>query len=239
MAGHRPGEACSVLPAGCRGSAPVRPVCSRHCRAAGAAAFLRRGQGRRHSWASSAVSAWVGRQWLCRGDAGCARAAVAVLVQLCAGHQLTRSRRGGCRCPHLSASHVPTGTRCSVSYLHYGCIPLKNGSRFCRPSPWANTAWHPPFPVTTGQPHSSGTALRLQCCWLPSLAPHPPDPIGVSACTAGSQLCELEPCGLSSLPVLKAAAHIWQTSAVRPRSGSCRPWRCPRRSLPGPARQRD
>lgn len=45
---------------------------------------------------------------------------------------------------------------------------------------------------------------------------------------------------LGSRPVLEAAAHIWQTAAERPRSGSCRRCRYPAgTALPCPARQWD
>lgn len=68
----------------------------------------------------------------------------------------------------------PPGTRCSVSCLHHGCIPLKTGPVLL-PRRGHTQSW-----VTIGHPHSSGNALAQRSgssaaacpAWPLTLLPH-------------------------------------------------------------------
>lgn len=198
--------------------------CSQHCRAAPAAPSCggtgerRRRQlgflcGERVGGAAGAVP---GQQWLC-----------------CCSSVLVTSSPEAEGVAAGAPTHVPAGTRCSMSCLHCGCIPVKSGSQFCCPH-----HGHPPLPVTLLW-QCPGTAPRPQPCWLPSLASHPPDSMGSVPALQGGSAVSWSPHGLSSLPALEAAAHIWQTSAEGPAAGAagcaaargapCPAWPCPAR----------
>lgn len=105
-----------------------------------------------------------------------------------------------------------------MSCLHRGCIPLKTGSQFCCPTPR-----HPPLPVTTGHPRSSGSALAQHSgpgaagypAWpltLPTASGSVAAPQGCSTVSWSPPWAELPPSAGGSCPHL---ANICQVAPQR------------------------